>query len=204
MRRLFTLLLTALLSVTCLLPTAFAAEKSKIVNQKRTEEEARLDFKVEAMLEWALAIAADDSHGYSQAYRYGPNYDCTSFVSTALMKGGFGLDEYLSTIGLVQNAENFGFTVYRRGEVVPQRGDILVQWNVHTEICMGDGGCVAAHQDYDGYSGDRTGHEIEYRPGGSDYGCPFCKYEQYNYILRYEPPVCPVYLGEEDYQSPGF
>ena len=95
-------------------------------------------------------------------------------------------------------------TVYRKGETEPQRGDILVKFGVHAEICMGDGGCVAAHQDYDGYSGDRTGHEIEYRPGGSDYGCPFCKYEQYNYILRYEPPVCPVYLGEEDYQSPGF
>ena len=31
----------------------------------------------------ALEIAADDSHGYDQANRWGPDYDCSSLVISA-------------------------------------------------------------------------------------------------------------------------
>lgn len=196
MRRFATLILTVFLLVTCLLTTVSAAHGSGSKStQKAPSREPELDEKVEAMIAWALEIAADNSHGYSQSARYGPNYDCSSFVSAALMAAGFPLDKYLTAGGFLGYAEELGFAVYRRGEVKPQRGDILVQGNEHVEICMGNGGCVAAHQDYDWRSGDRTGHEIEYRPGDGDYLCPFCKYQKYYHILRYvapeepEPPV---------------
>ena len=189
MRRFATLLLTVILFVTCFLTTAFAASGSKSKSsQKAATEEPKLDEKVEAMIAWALDIAADDSHGYSQSNRTGPNYDCSSFVSAALMAAGFPLDKYLTAGGFLGYAEELGFKVYRRGEVEPQRGDILVRGNEHVEICMGHGGCVAAHQDYDYRSGDRTGHEIEYRPGDGNYSCPFCKYQKYYHILRYVAP----------------
>ena len=38
-------------------------------------------------LEWAIKIANDDSHGYSQCNRTGPDYDCSSLVWYSLVEG---------------------------------------------------------------------------------------------------------------------
>ena len=199
MRKIISLLLSLLL-LGCLLLPVSASERDSRQNA-HTEEEAEqseaLDPRIEAMLDWAVGIAEDDSHGYSQAYRLGPCYDCTSFVSTALMEGGFEIETCLSTGGMLQKLPEFGFVAYRRGETEAQKGDILIRLGTHAEICMGDGGCVAAHQDYDGYYGDSSGHEIEYRRGDASYGCPFCRYQQYNYIIRYEGPA-PKESGEAE------
>ena len=185
MRRLITLLLTLLLVFSLFVP-AYAAEKDTEDLVVAAEPEP-LDPKVEAMLAWALEIAEDDSHGYSQNNRYGPDYDCTSFVCTALVEGGFALERFLSPGGMVRELPALGFAVYRKGETEPQRGDILVEIGVHAEISLGDGCCVGAHQDY-GHSrtGDKSGHEIEYRTPDSEKKCWFCKKAQYDYILRYE------------------
>ena len=147
----------------------------------------------------AVETAEDDSHGYSQRVRFGPSYDCTSFVCTALMEGGFALESYVCTGGLLTELPKLGFTVYRSRETEAVRGDILIRLGKHAEICMGDGGCVAAHQDYDGRSGDSTGREIQYRKAGELYGCPFCRYRQYDYIIRYEGPApleLPLHVPE--------
>lgn len=199
MRRIITLLLCCLLTVSCLPWHALAAHSSP--EEAEIESPERLDPKVEAMLAWALETAADDTHGYSQRNRFGPNYDCSSFVCAALMEGGFQLKDYTSPSGLLEQLPALGFRVYRRGEVVPQRGDILIQPYVHVEICMGSGGCVGAHQDYDWRSGDRTGHEIEYRTANGSY-CPFCQKEQYRWVLRYDPLLAPVSVPAHELQSP--
>ena len=186
MRNLITLLLTLLLVFSLLTPVCTAeAFREKPIEETASEAES-LDPKVEAMIDWAVETAGDNSHGYSQNNRYGPDYDCTSFVCTALMEGGFALDRFYSTRGLARELPKLGFAVYRKGETEPQRGDILVKFGVHAEICLGDGCCVAAHQDYDRRSGDRKGHEIEYRTPDSEKKCWFCKKAQYDYILRYE------------------
>jgi len=64
-----------------------------------------VDSRVEAAVEWALKIAADPAHGYSQgaenatAYnpytgsREGPDYDCSSLVYHAFEIGGFKIIE---------------------------------------------------------------------------------------------------------------
>lgn len=44
---------------------------------------------IKQMVTWASKIAADQTHGYSQANRTGPDYDCSSFVFYALDAGGF-------------------------------------------------------------------------------------------------------------------
>jgi hypothetical protein len=115
------------------------------------------------------------------------------------MAGGFGLEDYLFPDQMVEVLPSLGFEVYSRGETEPQRGDILVKPYVHAEICMGDGGCVGAHQDYDWRSGDSKGHEIEYRTPEGDWECPFCAEEQYTYILRFNPDLAPVRLPVTDY-----
>ena len=198
MRKLCSLFLALLLTVCVVFQTLPQSSATRIVGTGRTamapslekpEEEQLASRRMEAALEWALTTAADDSHGYSQAYRYGPSYDCASFVTAALIAGGFQLNEGLTTYTMKSALEEVGFTAYRKGEVEPRRGDILLDTVSHVEICMGGTDCVAAHQDYDWRSGDSTGKEIEYRCGT----CWFCIYQQYTWILRYEgaDPVEP-------------
>lgn len=42
----------------------------------------------EKALQWMIDLAADQSHGYSQQNRWGPNYDCSSAVITAWQTAG--------------------------------------------------------------------------------------------------------------------
>ena len=44
--------------------------------------------KIEAATTWMENLAADNSHGYSQANRWGPDYDCSSAVITAWQQAG--------------------------------------------------------------------------------------------------------------------
>ena len=182
MRRLFTAWIALLLACSLtlgLLPCAIA-----------------VDSQIEDALEWAEETAEDDTHGYSRYSRTGPNYDCSSFVSAALMEAGFELEGYLSTSRMKSALEELGFTVFRKGEVTVQRGDILLNPRTHVEFCMGDGCCCAAHQNYDGRSGDRTGKEIQVRDQET---CPFCKYQQYTYVIRLLPK--PVKEAESEQAS---
>ena len=47
----------------------------------------------EKAVNWAVAIAADQSHGYSQVDRWGPDYDCSSFVISAFEQAGVAVRE---------------------------------------------------------------------------------------------------------------
>ena len=44
-------------------------------------------------LDWALETAKDNTHGYSQANRWGPDYDCSSFIISAYEQAGLKLKE---------------------------------------------------------------------------------------------------------------
>ena len=39
--------------------------------------------KIDKAVTWAVGIANDNSHGYDQADRWGPDYDCSSLVIQA-------------------------------------------------------------------------------------------------------------------------
>ena len=43
---------------------------------------------IDNAVQWATDIANDDSHWYSQDVRWGPHYDCSSFVITAYQNVG--------------------------------------------------------------------------------------------------------------------
>lgn len=171
MIKFFSALLAVVLA--CGIPTDLPAAKT-------------VDTGIEAALEWAVEIAEDDTCGYSRKNRTGPNYDCSSFVSCALMAGGFDLEAPLGTSNMKAALEKLGFTVYRKNEVGALcRGDILLQPNTHVEFYLGNGRCVAAHQDYDRRSGDSKGKEIQVR---DQENCPFCHKQQYTYVIRLLPP----------------
>ena len=117
-------------------------------------------------LQWAIDIANDDSHGYSQCARTGPYYDCSSLVYYSLLNSGYSesqlggsypfwtgnMDEILTGIGFERHN-------YNASELQP--GDILLVHNSnrqHTGIYAGDGKVVQASssREGNGYCG-RTG-----------------------------------------------
>lgn len=132
-----------------------------------SQVEAYADASVETAVQWALTVAADDTHGYSQSDRWGPDYDCSSFVISAFAASGF--------TGIVAGSGNTsdmratftsaGFTWITwtdlGGSAGLQRGDILLKEGSHAELALGDGTVVGAHSDRGNpETGDQSGKEI--------------------------------------------
>ena len=122
------------------------------------------------------AWAADNSHGYDQANRWGPDYDCSSAVISAWelagvpvktngatytgnMRGVFlrcGFEEVTDSVDLATGA---GL----------QRGDVMLNIRHHTAMYCGDGQEVEASINETGgvaggMTGDQTGREFLVRP----------------------------------------
>ncbi len=120
-------------------------------------------------LQWAINIANDDSHGYSQCARSGPDYDCSSLVWYALKETGFDeniLGSYpFSTFTEANILKQLGFKEYTyTGHADLQPGDILLRSN-HTGIYSGNDMVVEASINEHGticggQTGDQTGREI--------------------------------------------
>ena len=133
--------------------------------------------KIESYVKWALDIAADDRHGYSQAVRWSPDYDCSSFVISALEAAGLPMRAYgatytgnmgtaLKACGFYRVNENARVNLDTGAGLV--WGDILLNPVTHTEIYIGDGRTVGAHGSETGgkygKAGDQTGNEISVQP----------------------------------------
>lgn len=115
----------------------------------------------EKAVEWALSIANDNSHGYSQVNRWGPDYDCSSFVISAYEQAGVPVKEAgASYTGNMKNAfRACGFQVLPAGSPL-KVGDVLLNEQYHTVMAIGNGQVVAARRNEDGFAGDGTGREI--------------------------------------------
>lgn len=124
---------------------------------------------VEDAVLWAIAIAEDDSHGYDQSKRWGPDFDCSSFVYESFrVGGGFDLPVHSgSTSTMANDFRKCGFSVLYGTSSASNlhRGDILLR-SGHAEIYIGSGKKVGAHINEKGttkggQTGDQTGHEID-------------------------------------------
>lgn len=48
---------------------------------------------IDKAVKWVVEIASDDIHGYSQSVRWGPSYDCSSFVISAFQQAGVSVKD---------------------------------------------------------------------------------------------------------------
>lgn len=121
--------------------------------------------RMETAINWAVSIANDNSHGYSQSNRWGPDYDCSSLVITALKQAGYDVGGATYTGNMRSNLTSRGFTWIPWSQIGSvanlKRGDILLNEKSHTEIYLGSSKNVGAHSNR-GYPqrGDQTGTEI--------------------------------------------
>ena len=141
--------------------------------------------KIEKAVLWAIGIADDDRHGYSQVHRNSPDYDCSSFVGTALSKAGFAVSEYSTTRNLESQLIKCGF---KKCHAPWKRGDIHLAAGHHVTMSTDDSNIVHASQSenggIDGQTGDQTGREICVR---SYYCLPYSNLVHYRYKGNDEP-----------------
>lgn len=110
---------------------------------------------IDTAISWAVSIANDDSHKYSQAVRWGPHYDCSSFAITAFKQAG--IDTGATYTGDMYNR----FTAKGFQDVTSscnlstgagmKKGDILLNVEKHAALVQLDGGTtVEARSTKDG------------------------------------------------------
>lgn len=121
---------------------------------------------VEAFVRWCLSIANDGSHGYDQANRNGPDYDCSSLIWWGLHNNGFNVGSSAFNTKSMPSVLSSAGWVKHSPVVVSnlQRGDILLR-ATHTELYVGNQQNVGAHSNEfggitGGRTGDQTGNEI--------------------------------------------
>lgn len=124
---------------------------------------------IETAVTRALEIAADDSHGYDQTNRWGPDYDCSSLVISAFKKAGVPLScTYTGNMRgdmLRHGFEDMTGSVDLTTGAGLERGDVLLNHVHHTALYIGGGQLVQASiNEYGtvtgGQTGDQTGREI--------------------------------------------
>ena len=149
----------------------------------------------DAAASWMEAMAADNSHGYDQGSRWGPDYDCSSLVISAYKKAGVPLTcTYTGNMKADMLAHHFRDVTKMVSLASGSgliRGDVLLHEVQHTAMYVGGGKIVhAAGNEYGkatgGKTGDQTGGEI-------------CKAAYFNFgksgwdcVLRYEKDETPA------------
>lgn len=120
----------------------------------------------------AKEIALDNSHGYSQLQRQGPDFDCSSLVCYCYASAGANINGATYTGNMRQCMTAAGWECISPAPSVDklQAGDILLNEIHHTAIYIGNGQLVEAFGDEFGgigkgaKTGDQTGKEIRIAP----------------------------------------
>ena len=142
----------------------------------------------EKALQLALDIAADQSHGYSQQNRWGPDFDCSSLAIYCYEMVGAGLKSAgaVYTGDLRQRALECGFkdvsgsVNFNTGSGL-QKGDILLYHisgtNGHTALYAGNGKIV--HARGQSYGSPKTGDQ------GTEIAVTAYYRGKWQHVLRY-------------------
>lgn len=155
----------------------------------------------------AISIANDDSHGYSQQQRFGPDFDCSSLMFYVWQQAGVPVKDNAvggntSTWGMPDTFPQCGFTnvidqidLSSGSGLLP--GDVLVRHDAHTAMYIGDGKVVQATQDE--YGGVGNYNESPYPQKGDQTGREISIGNYYNhtrgwdYVFRYKDRATGAY-----------
>lgn len=138
---------------------------------------------IDKAIAYAVGIANDDSHGYDQINRWGPDFDCSSLVIESFEQAGVQVKEHGATYtGNMRKAFlACGFVEVPLAK--RQRGDVLLNEQHHTALMIDDKRIVQASINEKGTikggkTGDQTGMEISVRN--------YYKYSKgWDVVLRY-------------------
>lgn len=142
----------------------------------------------EKAVSWAMSIANDNSHGYDQGSRWGPDYDCSSLVISAYEYAGAKVKTngatYTGNMYPVFMRSGFSDVTSKINLATGaglQVGDVLLNVTTHTAMCIGGGRIVHASGNerggvVSGLTGDQNGREIA---TANYFNFPW------NYVLRY-------------------
>lgn len=145
---------------------------------------------INTAMTWALDTANDNSHGYSQASRWGPDYDCSSFAIEAYQQAGLNLKEHGAnyTGDMYAAFRSCGFedvtsSVDLSSGAGLRYGDVLHSHNAgkqHAALYAGNGQLVHARSsEGNSIQGDQSGNEIRVQP----------YYGPWDHVLRYTAEV---------------
>lgn len=149
--------------------------------------------KIDQAVAWCVNIANDDTHGYDQYGRWGPDYDCSSLVISGWEAAGVPVKSHGAsrTSNMYKAFLKAGFSdVTARVNVSTgeglRKGDVLLRPPTssrggHTEMMATASTMVGAHSSENntitGEDGDQTGYEISIK----DYS----NWNEWKYVLRY-------------------
>jgi hypothetical protein len=145
--------------------------------------------KVDKYIAYMIELVTNPKHGYDQINRWGPDYDCSSSIITAVQNGaGIPVKDAGATYtGNMRKAfEKCGFLAIPCNKGMPtlSRGDILLNEKHHTAMFIG-GGQIAQFSINEkgkitgGKTGDQTGKESGI--------FPLYSYSKgWDYVLRYQ------------------
>jgi len=142
--------------------------------------------KIETAVQFAIDIANNNYHGYSQSRRGDRDTDCSKIIIDGLKAAGFDTGAATFTGNMLAPILSEGFkdvtasVNLRTGDGL-QRGDILLRPKTirrggHAAFFIGNGQIVQAQADYDGVYGDGNSREIRIQ---AYYDSPFI------FVLRY-------------------
>lgn len=132
--------------------------------------------KIDKAVAWAVGIANDNSHGYDQGNRWGPDYDCSSLVIQAyenagvpVKTNGASTTRNMCSVFLETGFADVTAQVNLKTGAGLKKGDVL--WRTgHTEMMCSTTQRVGAHSSETGgkfgADGDQTGREIDVRSYG--------------------------------------
>ena len=161
--------------------------KPKTIEEEPVLESIPAD-PVENAVSWMEMIAANDSHGYSQANRWGPDYDCSSSVISAYEQAGIPVKSRgatytgnLRSVFLQCGFKDVTDSCDLDTGAGMKRGDVLLYHisgtNGHTAMYAGNG--MIVHARGQSYGSPQTGDQ------GSEIAVTPYSRSKWQYVLRY-------------------
>lgn len=117
---------------------------------------------IQKAVAFMIRIANDDTHGYDQSNRNGPDYDCSSLVATALYNAGFSVKPSSWTGNLEEQLRKCGFDDCSKPW---KAGDIHLSTRNHVNMSISESKIAEATINEKGtvsggQTGDQTSNEI--------------------------------------------